>query len=86
MDHTEPPVAVIGIFASILVMRDLSSGMQLMTLPVQEETLVTTIAALQVLFLEHRAPLAIKSDIEFGCLPGIDRGRFTRVKPTSGYL
>jgi hypothetical protein len=62
MDHTEPPVAVDGIYASILVVRDLSSGMQLMALPVQEETAETTIAALQALFLEHGAPLVIKSD------------------------
>ena len=62
MDHTEPPWPVDGIYRSILVVRDLASGAQLLALPVEEATAATTIAALQALFREHGAPLVLKSD------------------------
>jgi transposase InsO family protein len=62
MDHTEPPCAVDGIYRSILVVRDLSSGMQLLALPVETETAQETVAALRALFVEHGPPLVVKSD------------------------
>ncbi len=62
MDYTQPPFPVDGIYSSILVVRDLSSGMQLLALPVQSECAEQTIAALKSLFIEHGVPLVIKSD------------------------
>jgi len=62
MDYTQPPAAVDGMYPSILVVRDLASGMQLMALPVAAETAEETLAALHSLFLEHGRPLVIKSD------------------------
>jgi transposase InsO family protein len=62
MDYTEPPATVDGIYRSILVVRDLASGMQLMALPVIEATAEVTIAALRALFCEHGIPFVIKSD------------------------
>jgi transposase InsO family protein len=62
MDFTEPPAAVDGIYPSILVVRDLASGVQLMAMPVAGETAEETIAGLQSLFREHGEPLVIKSD------------------------
>jgi transposase InsO family protein len=62
MDHTEPPSPIDGTYRSILVVRDLSSGMQLMALPLERASAGATIAALQALFREHGAPLVVKSD------------------------
>ena len=62
MDYTEPPCAVDGIYGSILVVRDLSSGMQLMALPVEAATAEETTAALEALFRAYGAPLVLKSD------------------------
>jgi transposase InsO family protein len=62
MDHTEPPSPIDGIYRSILVVRDLSSGMQLMALPLEQASAAGTIAALTALFCQHGAPLVIKSD------------------------
>ena len=62
MDYTEPPCAVDGIYRSILVVRDLASGMQLLALPVAAATAQETFAALHTLFREHGVPLVVKSD------------------------
>jgi transposase InsO family protein len=62
MDHAEPPHAIDGRWPYILAVRDLASGCQLAWLPVADETAETTIDALQWLFLEHGAPLVLKSD------------------------
>jgi transposase InsO family protein len=62
MDYTQPPCPVDGIYDSILVVRDLSSGMQLLALPVQSEGAEQTVAALKSLFIEYGVPLVIKSD------------------------
>ena len=62
MDYTEPPWPVDGIYRSILVVRDLGSGTQLLALPAEAATAETTIAALQSLFREPGAPLVLKSD------------------------
>ncbi len=62
MDYTEPPCPVDGVYRSVLVVRDLSSGMQLLALPVEAETAKETVAALRALFLANRPPLVLKSD------------------------
>ena len=62
MDHTKAPTPVDGIYPKILAVRDLASGMQLAWLPVPDETADTTSKALHALFMEHGAPLVLKSD------------------------
>ena len=62
MDHADPPRRIDGRWPHILAVRDLSSGCQLAWLPVLDEIAETTIDALQWLFLEHGAPLVLKSD------------------------
>ncbi len=62
MDHAEPPRVIDGRWPYILAVRDLASGYQLAWLPVLDETAETTIGVLQWLFLEHGAPLVLKSD------------------------
>ena len=72
MDHADPPRPIEGRWPHILAVRDLASGCQLGWLPVLDETAETTIAALQWLFLEHSAPLVLKSDKRLG-LPDLAR-------------
>jgi transposase InsO family protein len=62
MDYTEPPCAIDGIYPNILVVRDLSSGMQLLALPTESASAQETKDALQTLFVEYGAPLVLKSD------------------------
>ncbi len=62
IDFAEPPLPVDGCYTYLLAVRDLSSGMQLLWLPVTDETAQTVSAALQALFYEHGAPLVLKSD------------------------
>jgi transposase InsO family protein len=62
MDHCGPLPAIDGRWPYLLAVRDLASGCQLAWLPVLDETAETTIYALQWLFLEHGAPLVLKSD------------------------
>lgn len=62
MDFTEPPSPVDGEYPHILVVRDLGSGMQLLSLPAPEATAEVVRDALRVLFREHGPPLVIKSD------------------------
>jgi transposase InsO family protein len=61
-DYTEPPMPIDRGYRKILVVRDLASGKQLMALPVPQENGWATAAALESLFLEHGAPLVLKSD------------------------
>jgi transposase InsO family protein len=62
MDHLEPPTPVDGIYGEILVVRDLASGEQLMSLPVATASGRSTRDGLESLFHEHGPPLVIKSD------------------------
>lgn len=62
MDATDPPSLVDGIYRSILVVRDLASGAQLLALPCLHNDEDTVLGALRSLFLEHGAPLILKSD------------------------
>ncbi|MBZ5498065.1 MAG: hypothetical protein LAP85_16825 [Acidobacteriia bacterium] len=49
MDYTVPPSPIDGIYRSILVVRDLASGLQLLALPVEAATAQETCAALHAL-------------------------------------
>jgi len=62
MDFTEPPTPVEGLYVKILVVRDLSSGKTLLSLPVETETSKSVRDAMVALFLEYGVPLVIKSD------------------------
>jgi transposase InsO family protein len=62
MDYTEPPCPIDGIYRSILLVRDLSSGAQLLALPVPSADAGQTVAALKSLFVEHGPPFVLKSD------------------------
>jgi transposase InsO family protein len=62
VDFSDAPMCVDGSYASFLAVRDLSSGMQLLWLPVKDETAGTAIAALELLFRQHGPPLVLKSD------------------------
>ena len=62
IDFAEPPLAVEGAFDRLLAVRDLASGMQLLWLPVTDETARTAMAGLESLFREHGPPLVLKSD------------------------
>ena len=62
MDYAEPPVPVDGIYPWILVVRDLTSGKQLLALPVEKADAPTTMLALKALLRQHGVPLVIKTD------------------------
>lgn len=62
VDWKAPPAPVDGVFASILVVRDLASGALLLALPVREATAEVVAAALTALVLEHGQPLVLKAD------------------------
>jgi transposase InsO family protein len=62
MDFTEPPTPVDGVYSQVLVVRDLGSGKLLLSLPTKDATKQTVCAALRALFVEHGAPLVLKSD------------------------
>jgi transposase InsO family protein len=62
MDYTEPPLPVDGVFPSILVVRDLASGVCLAADPVDSADAAATVATLTRLCATHGAPLVIKSD------------------------
>lgn len=65
LDHIEPPQPVDGIYPYVLAVRDLASGYQLMALPVRTKGAREVVEALESLFLEHGAPLVLKSDLGF---------------------
>jgi integrase-like protein len=62
IDHTRPPALVEGVFARVLVVRDLASGFQLANEAAARESAVHVAGVLERLFEEHGAPLALKSD------------------------
>ena len=62
VDFTDPPSPVEGQYAKLLLVRDLASGQTLLALPCPDESAETAVAALAALFLEHGAPLVVKSD------------------------
>ena len=74
MDHSEPTQAIDGRWPYLLAVRDLASGCQLAWLPVLDESAETTIDALKWLFLEHGAPLVLKSDNGAGFISAAMRG------------
>jgi transposase-like protein len=65
LDHVVPPQPVDGIYPYVLAVRDLASGYQLMALPVKTKGAKEVVEALESLFLEHGAPLVLKSDLGF---------------------
>jgi transposase len=62
IDFAEPPLPVDGCYKYLFAVRDLASGMQLLWLPVRDESARTAIAALAMLFRQHGPPLVLKSD------------------------
>ena len=62
MDFAEPPLPIDGCYDYLLAVRDLASGMQLLWLPVTDESARTAIAALEMLFRQYGPPLVLKSD------------------------
>jgi hypothetical protein len=75
MDHAQPPLAMEGKYASILAVRDLASGVQLAWQPIRRADADTTVNVLSQLFVEHGAPLVLKSDngkaLTQGGVPGL---------------
>ena len=61
-DYTEPGQFVDGRYQYVLLVRDLASGCQLMSLPVEHATAETTVSALRLLFDVYGAPLVLKTD------------------------
>lgn len=62
MDFTEAPDPIDGDQPYIFAVRDLASGMQLLSLPTRDQTAQTVMDALACLFVEHGPPLVMKSD------------------------
>jgi len=62
MDFSEPPAPVDHVYPRLLAVRDLASGLQLLWLPVTDESAPTVQQALEWLFHEHGPPLVLKSD------------------------
>jgi hypothetical protein len=62
IDFSEPPLPVEGQFGRLLAVRDLASGVQLLWLPVADESAGVARDSLEALFREHGAPLVLKSD------------------------
>jgi hypothetical protein len=62
MDFAKPPLPVDGCFKYLFAVRDLASGMQLLWLPVTDESARTVLRALTTLFRQHGPPLVLKSD------------------------
>lgn len=62
IDFAEPPLPVDGRFGRLLAVRDLASGMQLLWLPVADESAHSAVAALESLFRQYGPPLVLKSD------------------------
>jgi len=62
VDFHGPRPPVDGLYPDLLAVRDLASGRQLLWLPVADATAAMVAAALTILFVEHGAPLVLKSD------------------------
>ena len=61
-DGATPPWPVDGLYRKVLAVRDLASGNSLAAMPAPEEDGESYAATLEALFIEHGAPLALKSD------------------------
>jgi transposase InsO family protein len=62
IDHSEPPRPIDGLYAQILAVRDLASGLQLAWTPVVGATADEALAVLEALAITHGPPLVLKSD------------------------
>lgn len=62
MDITLPDLPIDGVFPYLFMVRDLASGMTLLSLPIRDESAATVIPALTMLFAAVGAPLVLKSD------------------------
>lgn len=62
IDFTDPPSRIDGQFDKLLVVKDLASGYGVDALPAPAETADLVAARLDALFLQHGAPLVLKSD------------------------
>lgn len=62
IDYSYAPRLIDGIYPYLLAVRDLASHQQLLWLPVFDMTAPTTIEALGMLFVQHGAPLVLKTD------------------------
>lgn len=62
LDFTDAPNAIDAKYPYILDVRDLASGKQLMSLPCEDETEATAIAAIKALIAKYGAPLVLKAD------------------------
>jgi len=62
IDYTDPPAPIDNLYTSILIVRDLASGYQLLALPTTDESAKTACAALLPLFRQFGPPLLLKSD------------------------
>jgi hypothetical protein len=62
MDFAEAPLPIDGIYPYLLAVRDLASGMQLLWQPLRAANAIEASAALVALFVQHGAPLVLKTD------------------------
>jgi transposase InsO family protein len=62
MDFAEAPLPIDGVYPYLLAVRDLASGQQLLWQPLREATAAEAMLALTPLFLQHNAPLVLKTD------------------------
>jgi hypothetical protein len=62
IDHSEPPRPIDGLYAQILAVRDLASGLQLAWTPVADATAAEALLVLEGLVLKYGPPLVLKSD------------------------
>jgi len=62
MDITQPDLPIDGVFPYLFMVRDLASGMALLSLPIRDESAASVIPALTMLFAAVGAPLVLKSD------------------------
>jgi transposase InsO family protein len=61
-DFTQMPLPIDGVFPYVLVVRDLASCRMLLATPCVEMTSQMVVSSLRHLFIEHDAPLVLKSD------------------------
>jgi transposase InsO family protein len=62
MDFAEAPDPIDGLYPYLLAVRDLASGRSLLWLPLASASAAETIPALEPLFVQHGAPLVLKTD------------------------
>jgi transposase InsO family protein len=62
MDFTEADAPIDGLYRYLLAVRDLASGLQLLTLPLARATSEEAVPVLARLFDRHGAPLVLKTD------------------------